>query len=97
MVVSIPSSLLSPPVSHLIQTFQQGGSRTFIALVIVTITSLVGKLAWDGKHPKAGASNSKKKDKGKKRRDRSPYKSSVGRPEHHDPDEVSRCCSVFED
>ncbi|KAK6003928.1 hypothetical protein QM012_008778 [Aureobasidium pullulans] len=40
-----------------------GGKRTFIVLIIATVTSFVGKLFWDGKYKDTSKNNKKKAKK----------------------------------
>jgi hypothetical protein len=98
MVVSPPLTLSLSHVPSLSDIYPQDGSRTFIVLILATITSFFGKKHWDSKYT-AGA-NDKKKDKGKKGRrdDRGGYyksSSSGSRRDKYDPDEIDRCVSVF--
>jgi hypothetical protein len=104
MVVSTPLPPHLPPLTP--SSPQQDGSRTFIVLILATITSFFGKKHWDSKYKAGGANdnnnnNNKKKEKEKgkngRRRRRRRDDRSGGRRDRYDPDEIDRCVSVFED
>ncbi|KAH0360641.1 hypothetical protein KCU65_g9263, partial [Aureobasidium melanogenum] len=75
---------------HLNTATMTGGKRTFIVLIIATVTSFVGKLFWDGKYknpPKEG----KKKSKRSSNRGGSGYK-----PRHENYDSEACRGSYFD-